>query len=464
VNRWGFNGIIDTDRGALTFMVTRHKYYPNMAVAAAGAIHAGVNQFLNQYQSAVKSALQQKLITVKEIDHNLSGVLRVMIRLGFLDPPALDPYTRINGKELSPPWDQASSKRLALRATEESIVLLKDSSHLLPLDPSTTRSIAVLGPMANAVYSDGYGGTPPFAITPLEGIRDIAGTHVAIRYSNQADQAVELARKSEVAILFLGNRPFCRRHVPGEACPNPTEGQEGIDRREIHLPADQQKLIRQVYAANPRTIVVLVSSFPFTIDWAKHHVPAILNVAQSSEEEGAALANVIFGKYDPAGRLTITWPASIRQLPPMMDYDIRDGRTYMYFKGAPLFPFGFGLSYTTFQYSDMHLSRMELSTGKSLNVAVKVKNAGSRSGDEVVQLYVQFVGSKVRRPRLELEGFKRVYIPVHESRLVTIPLAANSLRHWDTSRNRWVLEKGKVRLLIGSSSGDIKSSKTVFVR
>lgn len=464
MDRWGFNGIIDTDRGALTFMVTKHHYYPNMTASVAGAIHAGVNQFLNQYQDAIKSALQQKLITEADIDSNLKGVLRVMIRLGFLDPPALDPYTRIDARTMSPPWDQASSKKLALRATEESVVLLKNSSHLLPLDLSKVQSIAVLGPMANAVYSDGYGGTPPFAVTPLQGLREKVGSKVAIHYSSDPGQAAQLAKNSSVAILFVGNKPFCRKRSSAGVCPNPTEGQEGIDRQEIHLPPGQEKLIQDVYAANHRTIVILVSSFPFAIDWTKQHVPAILNVAQSSEEEGAALANVIFGDYNPAGRLTITWPESVSQLPPMMDYNIRDGRTYMYFKGTPLFPFGYGLSYTTFRYSGMHLSAPSLAAGQSLNVNVDVANTGSRAGDEVVQLYVKHIGSKVSRPNLELEGFRRVYIPAHQSRSVTIPLTAAALRYWSQSGNQWVLEKDRVEIMVGGSSSGIRLTKTIAVQ
>lgn len=465
IKQWGLNGIIDTDRGALTFMVTKHKYYPNVTVAAAGAIDAGVNQFLNPYQAAVKAALRQKLITVADINRSVAGVLRVMLRLGFLDAESLrsrDPYTKVNARHMSPPWDQSSTKRLVLKVTEQSVVLLKNSPHLLPIDPSKVKSIAVLGPMANAVYSDGYGGTPPFALTPLQGIRAKVGARVAVRYSPNESQAIKLARESHVAIVFVGNKPFC--HMGTAGCPNPTEGQEAYDRPEIHLPLAQERLIRKVYAANRRTIVVLVSSFPFTINWAEQHVPSIVNIAQSSEEEGAALANVLFGGYDPAGRLVLTWPRSIKQLPPMMDYNIRDGRTYMYFRGRPLFPFGYGLSYTTFRYSDLEIREPTIYGGQTVKVHVRVTNTGSRPGNEVVQLYVHYLRSKVTRPRIELVGFKRVSVPVHQSRLVTIPLKADALRYWSSSKHAWVLEKCKVRLMIGGSSRDIKLSKVVNVQ
>lgn len=464
MKQWGFNGMIDTDRGALTFMVTKHKYYPDMADAAAGAIHAGINEFLNPYQEAVKEALQKKLITEADIDQNLQGVLRVMIRLGFLDPPALDRYTKIRAGEVPVPWTQERSKALALHVTQESIVLLKNSKHLLPLDMASLKSIAVVGPLANVVYLDGYSGTPPFAVTPLQGIQKKVGSRLDVRYSADDNAAVQLAKSSDAAIVVVGNRPMCHKRTDSLPCPDPTEGQEGIDRKELYLKPEQKKLIQNVYAANPRTIVVLVSSFPYTIDWTEQHIPSILHIANNSEEEGNALADVIFGDYDPAGRLDVTWPKSISQLPPMMDYNIRDGHTYMYFRGRPLFPFGYGLSYTRFAYSKLHTSSESLSAGKSMMVKVQVKNTGHRDGDEVVQMYVKHIGSKVARPALELEGFERISVPAGQIRTVNLPLTAKSLMYWDPSEKKWSLEKDKVKIMIGSSSNSIQLSKLVRVQ
>lgn len=463
MKRWGLNGIIETDRAAMTLMVKGHHYYPNLASAAAGAIKAGINQFLDHYQGPVKSALQHKMINIAQIDQNLQGVLRVMIHLGFLNPPNLDPYTKINGQQMPPPWTLKSSQDLDLRATEESIVLLKNQSHLLPLDSAKLHSIAVIGPMANVVYSDGYGGTAPFLITPTQGLKAALGVNVQVNYSQNTHQALKYARQSNTAIVFVGNPAFCKRNKPGMVCPNPTEGQEGIDRKEITLPLNQQKLIQKVFAANPRTIVVLVSSFPFAIDWTEQHVPAILNIAQSSEVEGTALANILLGKYDPAGRLTITWPASIHQLPAMMDYNIRDGRTYMYFKGKPLYPFGYGLSYTNFNYSDMQLSKTKLFAGSKINIRAKITNSGDISGDEVVQLYVQHLEANISWPRLELKGFKRIAIPAHQSRWVEIPLSADALRYWNNNKNKWTLERDKVKIILGSSSSDPRISQIIQV-
>src|SRR5678815_4859697 len=194
----------------------------------------------------------------------------------------------------------------------------------------------------------------------------------------------------------------------------PSEGREAVDRQSITL--EQEELIKQVLQANPKTIVVLVSSFPYAINWTQENVPAILHMALNSQEEGHALASVLFGDYNPAGRLVQTWPRSLDQLPPMMDYDIRHGRTYMYFRDTPLYPFGYGLSFTTFAYRDLKVS----ASRESVDVSVALKNTGQREGDEVVQLYVKHLNSSVQRPLKELKGFTRVQLAPQEEKIVKI--------------------------------------------
>jgi beta-glucosidase len=466
MKRWGFDGMIDTDRTAVTYMVTQHKYFPDMEAAVAGAVHAGINQFLDTYEPALGAALQKNLLTEADIDRNLRGVFRVLIHLGVLDPAALVSYTRI-GKDGGPaPWDSPASQELALRATRESIVLLKnqrsgDSPLLLSLDAARLKSIAVVGPRADEVDSDFYGGTPPIAITPLQGITHRAGGNIDVRYSAAHDAAVELARTADVAIVLIGSHPTCG--APFGKCPNPTEGKEAVDRRQINLDPEQQRLVQDVYAANPRTVVVLVTGFPYTIGWTQEHVPAIVHMAHSSEQEGRALADVLFGDYNPAGRLSVTWPQAIEQVPPMMDYDIRHGRTYMYFKGTPLYAFGYGLSYTTFRYSDMQVSSGKLAQSGEITVSVKVANTGNRAGDEVVQMYVQHLGSKVDRPREELRAFERVSVGAGEVKDVRFRLQAKDLACWDERRHEWTIEHDRVRVMIGRSSDDIQVQKVVTV-
>jgi len=241
----------------------------------------------------------------------------------------------------------------------------------------------------------------------------------------------------------------------------PSEGREAVDRKAINL--EQEDLIRQVFAANPKTVVVLLSSFPYAINWTQAHVPAIVHLTQSSQELGHALADVLFGDYNPAGRLVQTWPKSLDQLPPMMDYDIRHGRTYLYFKGEPLYPFGYGLSYTTFQYSNLRTSAPRLGRGDAMTVSLEVKNTGDRAGEEVVQLYARHLGSKVPGPIEELRGFKRVALQPGERQTVEMLLTAKSLAYWDKDRHAYVLEGGRIELLAGSSSANIRLKKTITV-
>src|SRR6185312_10823333 len=257
----------------------------------------------------------------------------------------------------------------------------------------------------------------------------------------------------------VGNHPTC--NSGWAKCPLPSDGKEAIDRQSITL--EQEELVKQVYAANPHTLVVLIASFPFTIQWTQEHVPAILHMAHNSQEEGNALADAIFGDYNPGGRLVTTWPASLDQLPPMMDYNILDGRTYMYFKGTPLYPFGYGLSYTTFEYSNLRTSRDQLGPDGEINVSVDVRNTGSRSGDEVVEMYVQHLDSKVERPKEELKGFRRVNVAPGKKVTVTLPLRARDLAYWSVEKGAWDVEPDKVSVMIGASSADIKLKKTVSV-
>jgi beta-glucosidase len=245
-------------------------------------------------------------------------------------------------------------------------------------------------------------------------------------------------------------------------CTEASDGREGRDRDVITLA--QEQLVKQVYDVNPKTVVILVSSFPFAINWSQENVPAILHMAHSSQDEGAALAKVLFGDYNPGGHLVVTWPKSIDQEPPMMDYNIRDGRTYMYFKGEPLYPFGYGLSYTTFKYSNLKTSSPNIAKDGSVSVSVDVTNTGAVAGDEVVQFYVRHLKSKVERPREELKGFQRVSIQPNETRTVTIPLKAADLAYWDEKLGKFVVETEPVSLMVGDSSADSKLNTTVTVR
>ena len=422
----------------------------------------GINQFLDSiYKDAVTQALQKNLITMAEIEQAERGSFRTMIKLGLLDPPELVPYASI--KDGPEPWTRDENKALAHQVTQEAIVLLKNRNNLLPLDKSKLKSIAVVGQRSNDVAWDWYSGAYPYTITPLDGIKTKAGPGVKVNFAlnNDNNAAVEAAKASDVAIVVIGNHPTC--DAGWAKCEPLSDGKESIDRRSIELQPVQEQLIKDVFAANPRTIVVLKASFPFAINWAQENVPAIVHMAHNSQEEGSALADVLFGDYNPAGRLVETWVKSEKDLPDMMDYNIRDGRTYMYFKGESLYPFGFGLSYTTFAYSNLRTSTARLAQDGQVTVSVNVRNTGKREGQEVVQLYVKHVGSKVERPLKELKGFQRVALKAGETKTIQLTLKAKDLAYWDAQRKQWVVEDDKVDLMLGSSSADVKVQQTISV-
>ena len=336
-------------------------------------LKAGVNQFLDRYQDETKAALKEGQVTEAEIDALLRPKFRIAIRLGLLDPPEMVPYAKI--KDSPEPWNTDRDRNVSLKMALESVVLLKNENNILPLDKSAIKSIAVIGPLADSVHWDWYGGTPPYKVTPLEGIKAEVGPAVKVNYAAEelGNAAITAARQSDVAVVVIGNDPTCgpdmahdwHKTIDGGgtlACTVPSDGREGRDRESIDLA--QEQLVKQVYAANTKVVVVLVSSFPCAINWSQEHAAAILHMTHSSQDEGTALAQVLFGDYNPGGRLTETWPKSLDQLPPMMDYNIRDGKTYMYFKGEPLYPFGFGLSYTTFKYANLRLSAPQDGEGR----------------------------------------------------------------------------------------------------
>jgi len=463
VKEWGQDGIICTDAGAYKNLVTKHRYYLEMDIAAAACIKAGINQFLDKYREGVNDALKNNLLTEADIDNVIKGNFRIMIRLGLFDPPDNNPYAKIGINEAEAPWLSEKHKQFARLITQKSIVLLKNANNLLPLDRDKLKSVAVIGPRADEVLLDWYSGTPPYTVSPFEGIKNKlkgrATVRLAIDDTNNDNAAINLAKESDVVIICVGNHTTCDANFGN--CPNPGEGKEAVDRRTITL--SQEELIKKVYRANPNTVVVLISSFPYAITWTQHNVPAIVHMTHNSQELGNALADVLFGDYNPAGRLVQTWPRSLDQLPPMMDYDIRDGRTYMYFKGEPLYPFGYGLSYTTFKYTNLRTSSDSIPENGRITVSVDITNTGSLAGDEVVQMYVRHLGSEVQRPIKELKGFRRIALQPNETKTVQIPLKAESLAYWNTDAQRFVVERDKIRIMLGGSSGETKLEKTISV-
>lgn len=465
VKQWGVDGVICTDAGGFVNLTMSQHYYENTTQSGAGTVNAGINQYLDRnFEVPVKAAIKEGLLTEKRLDEVIKGTLRVFIRLGLLDPAESVPYAKIGTDTLQvAPWDTQKNKDAVRLATLESIVLLKNSGDILPLDKSKVKSIAMIGPRADQVVFDWYSSQAPYAITPLAGVKNKVGKRVNVQFALGDDvaAAVALAKSSDVAIVCVGNNPNLDNGW--KKISSPSEGREDLDRKTITLD-EQEELIKQVFAANPKTIVVLKSSFPYAINWTQEHVPAIVHMAHSSQEEGSALADVLFGDYNPGGRLVQTWPKSLDQLPEMLDYDIRKGRTYMYFKGKPLYPFGYGLSYTTFKWSNLKVGDGTLAKDGSVTVHVDLQNTGKRAGDEVIQLYVKHLNSNVSRPAQELKGFQRVYLKAGESKTVALELPAQRLAYWDISKNGWQVERDSVEILLGASSADIRLMKSIVVK
>jgi beta-glucosidase len=462
VNEWGQNGIICTDGGGFKHLIDSHKYFKNLAEAAAASIKSGITMFLDQYQPYLKEALKAQLVSEKEIDSVLRGNLRVMLKLGLMDNGPDNPYALIGVDDAVRPWTKPEAAALVRKATVESIVLMKNEG-LLPLKKERIKSIAVIGPRADAVISDWYAGTPPYSVSILAAIKNALGAEVDVRFAadNKADAAIMAARDADAAIVCVGNHPLSygldwgKNHVA-------SDGREDVDRQAISL--EYEDLVKLVKKANPRTVLVMVSSFPYAIPWSKENIPAILHVTQSSQELGNGVADVLFGITSPAGRLVQTWPKSIDQLPPMLEYNIRSGRTYMYDKSEPLFAFGHGLSYTKFDYLGLQADRPEIKDGETAAISVNVKNAGAMDSDEVLQLYVRFPDSKVERPAKALKSFKRVHISAGQSMKVDLSLKAEDLKYWDEKLHGWVMEKGPVELMIGAASDDVRLTGKIQVR
>jgi beta-glucosidase len=455
IKEWGNDGLICTDGGALGLLISSHKTFPSKEQGSAAAVKAGINHFLDIYKDDLTKALKDGLVTEADMDAALKNLLRVYLRLGEMDPAGVDPYASIGveTKGEMPPWDRPENKALARTATDESIVLLKNEGGILPLDRAKLKTIAVIGPWADQVLQDWYSGTPPYSVSILEGLHEAAGPNIKILYTDGSNptETAAFAKRADVAIVVVGNHPEC--NAGWDQCPTPSNGKEDVDRKTIVL--EQEELVKQVYAANPKTVEVLRASFPYAIVWSQEHVPGIVHMTHNSQEEGHGLADVLFGEYSPAGRLTQTWPTGDDQLQPILDYNLLDGETYLYSKKKPLYAFGFGLGYATFKYESLTLSQPKVAADGSVEVTVKVRNTGKRAGDEVVEMYVQHLGSQVTRPQLELKGFQRVRIPAGAAQSITMQLKPHDLAYWDTAAHDWKVEKEQVRVLAGGSSDNL---------
>jgi beta-glucosidase len=461
---WEFDGFVVSDCWAIKDFHESHQVTKTWEESAALAVKMGCDLNCGCTYEHLPSAVKQGLVAEKDLDVCLERLFGARVELGMFDPEERVPYAQI-------PYEANDSERhaeLALVATRESIVLLKNQNGLLPLSRDLG-SIAVIGPNADdpSVLVGNYHGTPSRSVTPLAGIRGAVSPDTKVWYAqgckrtgNQTEglgrhailsEARSMAERADVVVLCLG----LDADIEGEQGDAGNSEAAG-DKTTLALPGLQQRLLEEIVAVGKPTVVVLVAGSALAVGWAEDHAGAILQAWYPGQAAGTALADVLFGGYSPAGRLPVTFPRSLEDVPPFASYAMK-GRTYRYLEKEPLYPFGYGLSYTRFAYSDIALSRASIAAGDGVEVSATVTNAGSRTGDEVVELYVKDLQASCLVPNHELRGFERITLAPGESRTVTFALDARALSLID-ERGRRVLEPGNFRLFVGGSQPDARSA------
>ena len=450
---WGFNGYVVSDCGAISDIWQGHKFAKSEAEASALAVRAGTDLTCGGEYKSLVQAVKQGLITEAEIDTALKRLMTARFRLGMFDPPEMVPYARIPSSQNDTP----EHHQLALQSARESIVLLKNANRMLPLRKDL-KSIAVIGPNADVpeVMWGNYNGKPSRLVTPLAGIKNAVSSNTKVTYApgskiagespdaeKMIAEAVKAARDSDATVLVLG----LSARLEGEEMKVDLPGFRGGDRTDLALPQSQEALLKAVVATGKPVVVVLLSGSALAVNWANDNAAAILQAWYPGGEGGTAIADVLFGDYNPAGRLPVTFYKSVDQLPPFTDYSMQ-GRTYRYFKGEPLYPFGFGLSYTRFAYSNLRVDYVK--AGDPVKVTVDVTNVGEREGDEVVQLYLTDVAASVPVPIRTLVGFERISLRSREKRTVTFTITPRQMSLIDNNDQR-VIEPGEFRVQIGGN-------------
>jgi len=466
--QWGFDGYTVSDCDAVEDIYQHHQIVQTAEQAAALAVKNGMDLNCGTTYAALTQAVHDGLIAESDIDHALKKLMLARFRLGMFDPPDRVPWSRLPYSINQPPQHDV----LARRAANESIVLLKNDG-VLPLSANVQR-IAVIGPTADdiAPLLGNYHGTPKAPVTILQGIRQ-AAPHAEVTYARGAElveglhdshpanreKALEAARNADV-IIFVGG---LTADLEGEEIKVSYPGFAGGDRTDLRLPATQETLLEALQATGKPVVLVLTTGSALAIDWAKQHVPAILVAWYPGQRGGTAVTDALFGHADPAGRLPVTFYKADEKLPAFDDYRM-EGRTYRYFKGEPLYPFGYGLSYTRFAYSDLQLDRTRLSTSDRMKITLKVKNTGERAGDEVVQLYLQPLHAPHARVNKELRGFRRLHLQAGEEQTVAFDASpATDLTYYDDVHHAYAVDTGSYRVQVGASSADIRLAKDFVV-
>lgn len=473
---WGFKGYVVSDYYGIPQLQDLHHMAKDKEEAARLALQAGVDIELPDpdcFPLLVKLVREGKLSEAL-VDKAVARLIRAKFLLGLFENPYVDPDRAVrvtNSRE---------HRELAADAARRSIVLLKNENNLLPLDRSRLRAIAVIGPNANRVHLGGYSDDPGRGVSVLQGITEKVSSQIKVTYAegckitqeggdwfadsshlnNPADdekliaQAVEVARAADVAVLVLGGNEDTNK----EAWADNHLG----DRDSLDLVGRQNDLVRAVLETGKPTIVMLINSGPLSINYIAEKVPAILEGFYLGQETGVGVADVLFGDFSPGGKLTVTFPRSVGQLPAYYNRKPTAKRGYLFTSKEPLFPFGHGLSYTTFDYSNLKVSPAQIRPQDQTKVSVTVSNTGKRAGDEIVQLYIRDLVSSVTRPVMELKDFRRISLAAGESKIVEFTITPDKLSFLNLKMET-VVEPGWFDVMVGTSSLRYQTAKLEVV-
>ena len=467
---WGFSGLVISDYFGVAELERKHHVVEDMRAAGRKALEAGIDIELPEVEgyAALAEDVVGGRLPVSLVNQAVARVLRAKFLLGLFERP----YVEAPSSDVERPSDRL----LARRAAEEAIVLLKNDGGLLPLDPARIKSIAVVGPNAATSRLGGYSGGPDRPVSVLDGITARLGPAAKVlsapgcgltkgnrgwsddqvELSDPAEdarliaEAAKLSASADVTVLVLGQNEQLSRE--GWA-----DNHRG-DRMNLDLVGRQMDLARAIFSTGRPTIVLLIHGGPLTVSELARSAPAILDGFYLGEETGAAVAAVLFGDTSPAGRLPVTVPRSVGALPAYYNYKPSARRPYLFEEPGPLWPFGFGLSYTTFRYGELAVAPARIAPDGRTTVTVTVTNTGGRASDEVVQLYIHDVVSSVTRPVEELKGFRRVHLQAGESKRVEMPLGPEELSFYDETNMR-VVEPGAFDVMVGGSSADVQKTR-----
>ncbi|HEX9048465.1 MAG TPA: glycoside hydrolase family 3 N-terminal domain-containing protein, partial [Verrucomicrobiae bacterium] len=477
---WGFKGYVVSDYYAIQELHDRpkthsHRVAKDKAEACALAVKAGVNIELPEpdYYLHLVELVRKGTLKESDLDELVAPMLYWKFKLGLFERPFVDPAEaeRVAGCD--------ENRALARQAARETITLLKNENHLAPLNRKKLKTIAVIGPNAHRSLLGGYSCAPKHNVTVLDGIRAKVGGKVKVLYSEgckiTADggswykdevlpsdpeqdrkliqEARKVAKKADVVVLCIG----CNEQVSREAWSLNHMG----DRTSLDMVGQQEQLVKAMLESGKPVIAFLFNGRPLSINYVTENVPAIFECWYLGQECGHAVADILFGDYNPGGKLPISIPRSVGQLPVFYNHKPSARRGFLWDSAQPLFPFGFGLSYTRFEFTDLRLSRKRIRRGDSTRALVNLKNVGKRAGTETVQLYIRDLVSSVTRPVRELKGFAKVSLKPGESRTVSLDITPESLAFYDIDMN-YSVEPGEFEIMVGNSSREADLQKVVL--